>query len=284
MSTSWMLGRAAALAFVLAGGCALWWGWAHEQATLRALWGRRVTHYNALFRRLWWRPRGAQLVAGECSLALLAAVAWFNEAWLGVMPLVAVAGGVPAYLNAQLDKRVEAVEAQLESWRQILSSALRATPSLGEALESCVPLVDAPLRSELELAVREYRLGTPLDEALDGIATRVDSPLVRTAVTAVRVARNSGGNLAETLLSLASALREIARLEAVLRAKTAEGRSQAWAISALPIPLYGGIRAMSPEFFVPLETTPTGHLVIAGAVALWVAAAVSARIILAVEV
>ncbi len=63
----------------------------------------------------------------------------------------------------------------------------------------------------------------------------------------------------------AAALRELARLEGVVRTKTAEGKAQAFVIGLLPAPLVLGVHAMDPKFFAPLAQSFLGNLVVAGA-------------------
>ncbi|MGC4068891.1 MAG: type II secretion system F family protein [Polyangiaceae bacterium] len=132
--------------------------------------------------------------------------------------------------------------------------------------------------------MKEYELGTALDRALEQFAKRIASRTLTGAVQALQVARNSGGNLPEMLENAASALRELARLEGVVRSKTAEGKAQAFVIGAIPVPMVIGIHFMDRHFFDPLVATFTGQLVIGGAVLLWASAILLALKILAVDV
>ncbi len=179
--------------------------------------------------------------------------------------------------------RVTRIEEQLESWLTLLAGALEATPSLGEALRTSHELVDPPLADELTQVLREHRLGSPLDRALDASAERVNGRTFSTALLTLRVGRNTGGSLQELLRETAANLREMARIEGVIRTKTAEGKAQASVIALIPAPLYLGLRTMNPGFFSPLETTFTGHVILGVAGALWLCAALLARRILAVD-
>jgi tight adherence protein B len=180
--------------------------------------------------------------------------------------------------------RVQALEAGLDTWLLTLSNALRATASLGDALASTVRLVPPPMSEEVDRLVKEHCLGTPLPDALDAMAARIDSSAVRTALLTLKIARNTGGRLADTLETSASTLREMARLEGVVRAKTAEGKAQAVVVSSLPVPLVGVVHFLDPTFFAPLARTASGWLVVFGAAGLWIAAIVLAVKITAVDV
>ena len=137
---------------------------------------------------------------------------------------------------------------------------------------------------ELDVLVKEYELGTPLDQALENFGRRIQSKTLAGTITALKIARRSGGNLTELLETAASSLREFARLEGVVRTKTAEGKAQAFVIGMIPVPMVLGIRSMDPRFFEPLFHSFLGQVIIAGAVALWAVAILAARKILDVDV
>jgi tight adherence protein B len=188
------------------------------------------------------------------------------------------------WLERRRAARVAELDAQLDQWLLVLSNALKASASLGDALESSIGLVRAPLSEEVDLVLKRYRLGTPLDRALADMAARVGSRSISAAVLMLRVARNAGGDLPSTLDRSAAALREIARLEGVVRSKTAEAKAQAAVISLIPAPFVFLIHWLSPAYLRPLTATLSGQLIIAGALAMWAIAIVLAAKIAAVEV
>jgi tight adherence protein B len=181
-------------------------------------------------------------------------------------------------------KRTARVEAQLDTWLVVLSNALRATPSLARAIEDSAARVGGPLGDELRAAANETHLGTPLDRALDALGERVPSRPLHAALTTLRIARMTGGDLSAILDDAAASLRELARLEAVVRTKTAEGRAQSALIALIPAPLCGLLDALSPSLLAPLWESTRGHVVLAAALALWLAALLLARRITRVEV
>jgi len=147
-----------------------------------------------------------------------------------------------------------------------------------------VSLLPAPMSEEVDLMVKEYELGTALDRALEQFAQRFCSRTLSGAVLALQVARNSGGNLPETLENAAAALRELARLEGVVRTKTAEGKAQAFVIGAIPVPMVVGIYYLDNHFFDSLYASFTGQLVIGAAALLWIGAVLLSMKILAVDI
>jgi tight adherence protein B len=214
--------------------------------------------------------------------AVIVSVAFAN--WPALLFVPAVAFGPRVLIERQVARRVAKLEEQIEPWLVAIANALKASPSLGEAIASTVTLMQPPMNQEVDVVVKENELGTPLDRALQNFAARVESNTLSGAVLALQVARKTGGNLPEMLESAAAALRELARLEGVVRTKTAEGKAQALVIGVIPAPLIFGIHSMDPHFFQPLTESFLGNLVIAGAAGLWAVAILMARKILAVDV
>lgn len=191
----------------------------------------------------------------------------------------------PLLVFRQLRKRrVESIERQIEGWLGSLARALEAAPSLGEALEVSGTMSDAPISEELELVLSEMHLGRPLDRALSAWGARVGSRTLIMALATLQVGRATGGGLPEVLRSAGAALAELERLEGVIRTKTAEGKVQAWMVSFMPVPVYFGVKLSDPHYFVPLEQSAWGHVLLAIAVTFWIVAIFSARKILAVRV
>jgi len=215
---------------------------------------------------------------------LVVLLALFLGRWLLLFFVFVVALGPPVFLDRRRAQRVTKIEQQIETWLVALANSLKASPSLGEAIASTTTLVGAPMSEEIDILTKEYDLGTPLDRALDNLAERVGSRTLAGAVLALNVARKSGGNLPDMLTTAAAALRELARLEGVVRSKTAEGKAQTFVIGAIPIPMVLGIHWLDPDFFAPLEKSFVGNLIVGAALVLWAVAILCARKIVAIDV
>jgi tight adherence protein B len=216
--------------------------------------------------------------------ALLLGVALRSGAWLTLVLLPPLWFAPRSLITRARLSRITAIEGQVDTWMLILANALRATPSLGEALESSARLLPVPLAQELDLALKEHHLGAPLDVALKTMGHRLKSRTVNVALGTLRIARNTGGNLSETLETSAGALREMARLEGVVRTRTAEGKAQAVVIAVMPFPLVGLLNYINPSLLQPLWSTSTGYLLVMLSFVFWLVAIVWARKILAVDI
>jgi tight adherence protein B len=180
-------------------------------------------------------------------------------------------------------KRLREIERQLDPFILALANALKSIPSVSAAFQSVAQVMSSPLREELELCNREMRVGSSLDEALLHMAARVDSQRLDCALSAVVIGRKIGGNLPRVLESTASSIREMARLEGVVRSKTSEAKMQLYVIGAAPFLLIVVLSYMSPGYFEPLQQHAVGHLIGLGAGASWLVAVVAARRVLSVN-
>jgi tight adherence protein B len=116
-----------------------------------------------------------------------------------------------------------------------LTSALRAGCNLMRGLELMASRQPAPLSQEFSIVLAEHRVGRPLADSLDDLRQRVGTPELDLMNTAMNVSRRVGGNLADTLESLARTLQEKAHMEGKIDALTSMGRAQGWVVGLLPI-------------------------------------------------
>jgi tight adherence protein B len=230
-------------------------------------------------------PNGKQIAYGQCAVAFLVLLvhALFTlEYWWGVMIVIAIMPTL--YIEMLRRKRVEALELQLDSFILALANALKSTPSIGAAFNSVVTVVSDPIKSEVDLATKEMKVGSTLDQALLHMASRVGSRQLDSALSAILIGRQVGGNLPKVLETTANTLREMRRLEGVVRTKTAEGKAQLWVIALLPFGMLVGLNVLFPGYFIPLTGSIIGYLVIAFCTACWVTSVILARKILNVDI
>ena len=175
------------------------------------------------------------------------------------------------------------IESKLDGFILALANALKATPSLGNALEYVEPLLPPPLDDEIRLALKEMRVGTTLEQALLNMSARIQSVELDATFTGLLIARQVGGELPKILETTAGTLREMTRLQGVVRTKTAEGKVQLFVVALFPAGVLFGFDLLSPGFFDPLTGGASGLFIIGTCVALWVVALVIARKVLSID-
>lgn len=256
-----------------------------KNSAVRRAWARYEAALEKECRFLLYKTTGARIARTQLAVCVgLAVGAAFLEDAVLALPIPFVALFPLQILKSRHDNRVVMIEQQLDSWLLILANALKATPSIGEAMASSAKIVRAPIQEELDLCLKELALGTPLDQAVMNMSTRINSRPVSGALATILVGRQTGGDLTRILEESAATLREMARLEGVVRTKTAEGRSQAYVLGGIPFVLIGAIYMVDPNWLKPLTETTMGYAVIGVSMALWLTAIILARRILAVDV
>jgi len=170
---------------------------------------------------------------------------------------------LPPYIYRRMQKeRLKRFEAQLPDGLLMVAGSLRAGASIQMAFQGLVKEFPAPLSQEFELFVRETRIGTEFDAALDNMQVRVPIDSFTMLVSALKISREVGGNLTETLETLADTLRKKAQMEGKIESLTSQGKMQAMVMSALPFLLMLVLNFMEPEAMSVMFNTPLGWAVL----------------------
>lgn len=147
---------------------------------------------------------------------------------------------------------------QLPDTLQLLAGSLASGYSLPQAMDSVARETRPPISVEFNRALIETRLGLLPEDALDGIAGRTGSRDFSWIVMAIRIQRDTGGNLAELLATVAGTLRERERLRRQVSSLSAEGRLSGVILGAMPVVLAVYLVLVRPEYIGPLFDTPLG--------------------------
>ncbi len=225
------------------------------------------------------------------TLNLMLAVGAPAAVWLltGAWPLVAAAAvtavAAPNWLLLRLARRRrQRFTTQLPDLLLLVAGSLRAGAGLAAALRQVSREIDPPAGQEIDLVLREQRLGSSLDQALTGLERRMGGDELRLFTAALRIASDTGGNLAETLERLADAIRQRLAIEAKIQALTSQGRLQGWIMAGLPVAVAAALFALEPEAMEPLVATWQGWLVLAGVGLMELAGLLMIRRIMAIDV
>lgn len=219
-----------------------------------------------------------------CVLACLLVWAMTGSLFL-VLVVIGAVGAMPSLVIAYLGRRRrEQFARQLPDAMMLISGAIRAGASMTLALRQMASELPAPGGQEFDLMLRELRLGVSLDDALLNLERRMGCDELRLFGAAVRIANESGGNLAETLERLADTIRKKQALEDKIVALTSQGRLQGWIMVALPIGVAVALFAIEPEAMAPMLHTWFGWGVMAVVAVLEVVGLLFMRRIMAIDV
>ncbi len=160
-------------------------------------------------------------------------------------------------------KRLKLFIEQLPLMLSMLSSALKAGSGIQSALKTVVQEAPAPLSQEFGLVLREQRLGLSFDEALSNLSVRMPTEATYLVVSSLKIAAQTGGNLAEALERVANTLRAVKQIEDKIEALTSQGKFQAKVMVCLPIVLMFVLNIGDVQVLSMLWTTSTGWWVLA---------------------
>lgn len=229
-------------------------------------------------------PRKALLIHSSLSLIVLWGVGWLLDPAL-VIPAGAALLWLPKWLVKVLRQRREKrFIAQLPDALGAVAGSLKSGLNLTRALDQVVRNQPAPVAEEFSQVLAEYRMGRDLQEALLDLEARMHHPELAMLTTAVSISRSVGGNLGETLESLAETLRQKARVEGRIKALTAMGRAQGWLATGFPIVIGYAFYLQEPEAMGALFNEPLGWAVLTVIVALLAGSNWMIRKIIAIDV
>lgn len=186
--------------------------------------------------------------ANLASMALGGLLVWIATGnVLLAIPVFFTLALAPRFVYAWMrQRRMRSFEAQLPDALMILSGGMRAGVGLGSAIAQLVVEAPVPLGQEFSLLLREQRLGVTLEQSLNNLARRMPTQTTTLVVSAMRIASETGGGLAETLERTAHTIRSRLQMEAKIDALTAQGKLQAWVVGLLPVGLMLVLNAMEP--------------------------------------
>lgn len=159
-------------------------------------------------------------------------------------------------------KRQRAFQDQIQDTLTSISSALKSGNSFLQALEFVAREGRPPMSIEISRILRETALGMAIDESLQSLCKRMESDDFELVVTSVLIQRQTGGNLAEVLDSIAFTIRERIKLKRQVMALTAMGRLSGMVVSILPVGLMVILYFLNKEFMMPLFTTLYGKIML----------------------
>jgi tight adherence protein B len=185
------------------------------------------------------------------------------------------------YLARRRTKRFEAI---LPDTLMLVATSLASGFSLLQALDAVAKDAPEPAAKEFSRALAEARIGADVSDALEHVAHRMDSQNMAWAVMAIRIQREVGGNLAETLRTTAATLREREMLRRQVRALSAEGRLSAYILIAMPFAILLWTMYSNYDYVSLLWTTLYGIVMSIGGIIAMVIGAFWMRQVVKIEV
>ena len=204
-------------------------------------------------------------IANVACMALGGLLAWqLSGSALLALPAIVMLAFMPRVAYGMMrTRRRRRFESQLPDALMMLCGGLRAGIGFSSAIQQLVAEAQAPLAQEFSLVLREQRLGVSLEQSLANLSRRMPTQSTTLMVSAMRIASETGGGLAETLERTAQTIRSRLQMEGKIGALTAQGKLQAWVVGMLPVVLMLILDRMEPEAMALMWHTRMGWATLA---------------------
>ena len=231
-----------------------------------------------------WVPLRIRLIRAGLSMkphtyyllsCLTGVVGGFIVLVTGSSPLVSLLAafacgvGLPRWILARMIKRRQAQF--LLAFANSIDIIVRGIKS-GLAFSDCMQIIaresPEPVRSEFADLVAQQKVGVPLSGAFERMCERMPLQEVNFFAIVIAIQNQIGGNLAEVLSNLAQVLRDRYRVQAKVRAFSAEAKASAIIIGALPPCVILALFFTSPDYISILWHDKLGNIMLIGS-AIW---------------
>jgi tight adherence protein B len=209
-------------------------------------------------------PMGFYLLLGIflSVVGLLIGVQFTRNLFTGIL-MAPIFGSFPLLvLFWQRRIRAEKFKKQMPDGLDLVARALKAGHALSGSISMAAEEFDDPLGTEFSEMLDEINFGVSLPEALKNLTKRVECEEIKYFAMGVILQRETGGNLAELIQTLAKLIREKFKFEGKVRVLSAEGKLSAVILSALPFLVAGWIWITNPKYLDPLLREPFGHMLL----------------------
>lgn len=181
----------------------------------------------------------------------------------GAVLLALVLAAVPYVLLVRQRRiRSEKFKKQMPDALDLVARALKAGHAFSGGIAMAAEEFDDPLGTEFSEMLDEINFGVSVPEALKNLTRRVECEEIKYFAMGVILQRETGGNLAELIQTLANLIREKFKFQGKVRVLSAEGRISAVILVALPFLVAGWIWFSNPGYLAPLVLEPFGRVLL----------------------
>jgi tight adherence protein B len=154
---------------------------------------------------------------------------------------------------------------------ELIARALRAGHSFSTGMKLAADEFDDPIGPEFSEVLDEINFGISVADALKNLASRLECPDLKYFVVSVILQRETGGNLAEIMDTIAYLIRERFKLQGKIRVLSAEGKISAFVLCLLPLVVVIVLRFINPKYIETLIIDPVGRILASVSLCLMVA-------------
>lgn len=187
----------------------------------------------------------------------------------GMTPLIAVAAmfigalGLPRWIvNRMIRRRQSKFLDEFANSIDVIVRGVKSGLPLNECLNIIARESPSPIREEFKELVEQQRVGVPLNECFERMMSRMPLPEVSFFAIVIAIQSQAGGNLSEALGNLAGVLRDRKRMQAKVKALSAEAKASAGVLAALPFAVMIMVYLSTPNYIKILFTAKMGQFML----------------------
>jgi tight adherence protein B len=212
-------------------------------------------------------PRDYYIASSIAAVVLAVAVLLGTSAGAAAAVVAAFVGGfgLPRYMVSKLiAKRQAKFIGELANAIDVIVRGIKSGLPLNECLQVIARESPEPLAGEFREVVEQQKMGVTLADSMNRLCDRMPVAEVRFLTIVIGIQAQAGGNLSEALSNLSGVLRDRFRLTMKVKALSAEAKTGAMVLASLPPGVMTMVFMTSPDYIMPLFTTPMGHFMLAG--------------------
>ena len=205
------------------------------------------------------------------SALALALVVFIARAPIYVVPAALLVGGigVPRWAVSFMRKRrIKAFLAEFPNALDIIVRAVKSGLPLNDGVRLIAHEAKEPVWTEFRRIVEAQQIGLSIPEAAMRMTETMPCTEAGFFGIVIQIQQQAGGNLSEALGNLSRVLRDRKKMKAKVQALSMEAKASAVIIGALPFIVAFLVYLSSPNYIMPLFTTPQGHMIL-GFSAVW---------------
>ena len=186
-----------------------------------------------------------------------------SSPFVSLLVSVAFGLGLPRwYLSRRIKRRQAKFLVEFANAIDIIVRGIKSGLPLADCMRILSEESPEPVRSEFIDLVEQQKAGVPLARAFERMYERVPVQEVNFFAIVIAIQAQTGGNLAEALGNLSQVLRDRYRLQAKVRAFSAEAKTSAMIIGALPICVMLMVYLASPDYIMLLWSEKIGNVML----------------------
>lgn len=202
-------------------------------------------------------------VIGILAFFLLFTISGFKMLFVSFLLMVLIVAVPQIMLYMKKNKFIEKFNEELVDTLEILSNAMKAGNSFGQALEVASKEIGEPIAEDLKEIVRRNKMGVSFSELMTQFMDKYpEMHELKLSVTAINISLEVGGNLTVILSKISQTMKDRKKIKKKIGAMTAQGMLSAFVAGAAPWVMIGVMYMVQPGMMSIMFETMIGNIIL----------------------